>query len=125
MGSKFPQKEISPYSNSDSNFVDQGGAGGAWVQDQGPGQRRSLPHWGLSTTCCVRANLQLYHAPCAVLPYSGLLFGTGQRVACLPAQDPEGKKATRKAKAVIAQAQRDYQLARQPDGKGLQHWLTG
>lgn len=35
-GSKFPQKQISPYSNSDSNFVDQGGAGCAWVQDQGP-----------------------------------------------------------------------------------------
>lgn len=48
-----------------------------------PDQRRSLPHWGSQRTCCVRANLHMYHAPCAVLRYSGLLFGTGQRIAWL------------------------------------------
>lgn len=117
-GSKFPQKQISPYSNSDSNFVDQGGAGCAWVQDRGPRPATILPPLGVNQhTCCVRANLHMYHAPCAVLRYSGLLFGTGQRIACLAGLlRNKDRKATRKAKAVIALAQRDYRMARRPHG---------
>lgn len=81
-----------------------------------PDQRRSLPHWGSQRTCCVCANLHMYHAPCAVLRYSGLLFGTGQRIAWLACSGAR-TKATRKAKAGIALAQRDYRMATRPHGQ--------
>lgn len=101
-GSKFPQKQISPYSNSDSNFVDQGGAGCAWVQDQGPRPPTIPPSLGGLSTLAACVLISTY-VPCTMCCAAilRLIIGTGQRIAC---SGTRAKKPTTKAKAVIALA---------------------
>lgn len=90
-GSKFPQKQISPYSNSDSNFVDQGGAGCAWVQDQGPRPPTIPPSLGGLSTLAACVLISTY-VPCTMCCAAilRLIIGTGQRIAC------SGTRAKRK-----------------------------
>lgn len=63
-------------------------ARGSRIRD--PDQRRSLPHRGSARIANIHHICTMHHVQC--LRYSGLLFGTGQRIGCLAVQE-RGQKS--------------------------------
>lgn len=75
-------------------LINEGRAGCAWAQDQGPGSPTIPPSTGLSTLANINHICTMHHVQWSTLAYecSGLLFGTGQRIGCLAGSRNESKK---------------------------------